>query len=289
MKKSAATITILTVSLLIQCIIGLELTEFFPDERDALIQLREAVNSSSNLHANWTGPACNTKNESRWAGVGCSDWHVTGLVLEGIQLTGYLPPTLFQRLTFLSKLSFRDNSLCGPLPNLTNLGQLEYVFLSRNQFSGSIPSSYIDLPKLTKLELQENDLSGQIPPFNQQSLIAFNVSSNELQGEIPQTPVLQRFPQSSYANNSALCGDIRGLSPCPLIPVPAPAPAPSRKKDGGRLQPWSIALIAAAAALAPLSLILICLCCCVKKKLSGNSLFIYVLFTVGQGLIAELW
>lgn len=279
MKKLAATIPILlTVSLLIQCIIGIELSEFFPDERDALIQLRDAVNSSSNLHANWTGPACNTKNQSRWAGVGCSDWHVTGLVLEGIQLTGDLPPTLFQRLTFLSKLSFRDNSLRGPLPNLTNLVQLEYVFLSRNQFSGSIPSSYIDLPKLTKLELQENDLSGQIPPFNQQSLIAFNVSSNELQGEIPQTPVLHRFPQSSYANNSALCGgDIPGLSPCPLVPVPAPAPPPpSRKKHGGRLQPWSIALIAAAAALAPLSLILICLCYCVKKKLSGTPRYIYI-------------
>ncbi|KAI3454267.1 hypothetical protein Pfo_010930 [Paulownia fortunei] len=263
MRISAATISLFIVSLLMPSI-AFEINEFFPDERDALMQLRDIVNSTSNLHANWTGPPCN-KNQSRWAGIACSDWHVTHLVLEGIQLTGSLPSMFLQNLTFLSKLSFRNNSLHGPLPNLTNLMHLEFVFLSRNQFSGSIPPGYIDLPKLTKLELQENDLSGQIPPFNQQSLIAFNVSNNKLGGPIPETPVLQRFPKSSYANNPALCGGIPGLSPCPIPPpapgiAPAPSPAPPREKDDGALELWSIALIAAAAALVPLSVILIFLC-----------------------------
>ncbi|KAH6832210.1 hypothetical protein C2S53_005559 [Perilla frutescens var. hirtella] len=261
MRATIISSSIFIVSLLIlHSVIGFEVREIYPDERNALIELRDIVNSSLNLHANWTGPACNTKNQSRWEGVGCSDWHVTRLVLEGIQLSASLPPMLFHNLTFLNELSFRNNSLHGPLPNLANLMHLEYVFLSRNHFSGSIPSSYIDIPNLTELELQENDISGEIPPFNQQSLVSFNVSNNELQGPIPETTVLRRFTESSYANNSGLCGrDIRGLRPCPMAPAPAPA-KPSRKKGNGALQPWSIGLIGVAAVLVPLCVILICLC-----------------------------
>ncbi|XP_073137164.1 probable leucine-rich repeat receptor-like protein kinase At1g68400 [Henckelia pumila] len=250
------------------------LHDFFPEERDALIQLRENVYSSIfNLHRNWTGPPCNKNNSSRWAGVGCSDWHVTRLVLEGINLTGSLhPTTLLQNLTFLTKLSFINNNLNGPLPNLTNLMHLEQVLLSRNRFSGSIPSGYIDLPDLIGLELQENDLSGSIPPFDQQSLVAFNVSHNHLQGKVPETPVLQRFSTSSFDNNSGLCGDggiIIGLKPCPN-PIPfAPAPVPEAPwpppegKNGSRvLKLWSIVVIAVAAAFIPLCMALVFLCYC---------------------------
>ncbi|KAK4428211.1 Leucine-rich repeat receptor-like protein kinase PXC1 [Sesamum alatum] len=274
MRILAATISVFLVSLLIHSI-AFEVNDFFPDERDALMQLRDVVNSTYNLHANWTGPPCNNKNQSRWAGIACSDWHVTHLVLEGIELTGSLPSMFLQNLTFLTKLSFRNNSLHGPLPNLTNLLHLEFVFLSRNQFSGSIPSAYVDLPRLTKLEIQENDLSGQIPPFDQQSLIAFNVSNNKLEGPIPGTPVLQRFPKSSYDNNSDLCGEIPGLSPCaiPVLPpvpgiAPAPSPFPSRKEDHGVLKSWSIALIAAGAAAVLVFVILMFPCYC--RRLCGE-------------------
>ncbi|GFP88539.1 putative inactive receptor-like protein kinase at1g64210 [Phtheirospermum japonicum] len=256
MRISTSTISLfITISLSIPCIIIA--FEFFPDERNALMQLRDAVSSTSDLHLNWTGPPC-IKNQSRWTGIACSDWHVTHLVLEGIQLTGSLPSMFLHNLTSLTKLSFGNNSLHGPLPNLTNLMNLEIVFLSRNHFSGPIPSGYVDLPKLIELELQENDLWGQIPPFNQRSLIAFNVSNNQLEGPIPQTPVLQRFTNGSYADNPALCGGNTGLlSPCsitvlPLAPAIAPPPSPVPPRDDGGLKVWSVALIAAAAALVPL-------------------------------------
>ncbi|KAL8464886.1 hypothetical protein ACS0TY_034389 [Phlomoides rotata] len=257
MRISAAIITIsVVVSLLMQSI-AIEINNFFPDERDALVQLRDVVNSTLDLHGNWTGPPCSAKNESRWVGVACSDWHIIHLVLEGIRLTGSLPPMFLMNLTFLNTLSFTNNSLHGPLPNLTSLMHLEFVFLSKNQFSGTIPSAYIHIPNLAKLELQENDISGGIPPFNQQSLIGFNVSSNELEGPIPETPVLLRFPESSYGNNSNLCGDIPGLNrPCPIAVPPPPHP-PRMKKDSRGLKWWGIMLIAAAASLVPLLLILI--------------------------------
>ncbi|KAL3824988.1 hypothetical protein ACJIZ3_021017 [Penstemon smallii] len=264
--KTSATLIIFFIFCLFLQSIAFEIDEFYADEHAALIQLRDGVNSTSNLHANWTGPPCSKRNESRWAGIACLDWHIAHLVLEGIQMTGSLPPTFLQNLTFLTKLSFRNNSLHGPLPSLANLTNLESVILSRNQFSGSIPINYIDIPNLTELEIQENDISGPLPPFNQKSLIAFNVSYNQLEGPIPETPVLLKFPESSYDNNSALCGGITGLTPCPIIappPVPSSAPSPSpisSRDEGAGLELWSIALIVAAAALVPLSVILIFLC-----------------------------
>ncbi|OIT29266.1 PREDICTED: probable leucine-rich repeat receptor-like protein kinase At1g68400 [Nicotiana attenuata] len=244
---------------------GDQINEFYPNERDALLQLRDSVKSSVfDLHSHWTGPPC-YKNLSNWAGILCSDGHVIHLVLEEIQLTGSLPPTFLEQITFLKKLSFRNNFLYGSLPNLTGLVYLEFVLLSDNRFSGSIPEGYIELQNLTELELQGNDIEGSIPPFDQQSLIVFNVSSNKLEGPIPETSVLQRFPRSCYGNNSNLCGGIIGI-PCPIPPFSPPKspipyispPSPGEKKKNG-LKVWSIALIAAAAALVPLSIMFILL------------------------------
>lgn len=274
MRGFAVAVSFLIVFLLVQTI-AVHINEFFPDERNALLQIRDVVSSTTNLHGNWTGPPCAKTNLSRWVGVVCTNWHVTHLVLEGIQLTGSLPPLFLQNLTFLSEVSFRNNSVHGPLPDLTNLTNLELVFLSGNQFSGSIPFSYTDLPRLAQLELQQNNLSGPVPPFNQDSLVSFNVSHNQLQGPIPETPVLQRFPKSSFDNNSALCGDIPGLRPCPIdapppapeiTPTPSPPPVPSRGSGGTGLELWIIALVASAAILVPLCVVLIFLCYYRRRK-----------------------
>ncbi|XWS60789.1 hypothetical protein CRYUN_Cryun07bG0067400 [Craigia yunnanensis] len=229
--------------------------DYYPIERDALVQLRDSV-GSQNLHSNWTGPPC-MNNQSRWGGIACSDGHVVRLVLDGIQLTGSLPPEFLHNLTLLTKLSLRNNSIFGPLPNLTNLVHLEYVFLSHNLFTGSIPFDYIQLPNLKKIELQQNYLQGEIPPFNQQNLVAFNVSYNSLQGPIPQTDVLQGFPESSYQHNSGLCGNpLKKQCPVPPTPsiTPTPSPPDSRKKS---FDARDLAFIVAVSVLVPFLVIFV--------------------------------
>ncbi|KAF6150701.1 hypothetical protein GIB67_020784 [Kingdonia uniflora] len=236
--------------------------EFYPNERDALIQLRESVKSSLNLHLIWTGPPCQD-NKSRWVGIACSNGHVIHIVLDGYQLTGSLPPTFLQNITYLSKLSLGNNSILGSLPNLGGLVYLKLIFLSDNKFSGSIPLEYVNLPKLKRLELQENYLMGNIPPFDQPSLTTFNISSNFLEGPIPQTPVLQKFPENSYSHNLELCGKPLGRL-CPNVsspPVGAPPPSPNLpEKKEKALKVWTIVLIGLATALVPFMVMFLFLC-----------------------------
>ncbi|KAG5247138.1 inactive receptor kinase [Salix suchowensis] len=221
--------------------------EFFPEERDALMQIRDSLSSTLDLHGNWTGPPCH-KNSSQWSGITCSNWHVVGLVLEGIQLTGSLPPVFLQNITFLANLSFRNNSIYGPLPNLSNLVHLESVFFSYNRLTGSIPSEYIELPNLKQLELQRNYLEGEIPPFNQPPLTLFN---------------------SSYGHNLNLCGmplePCPDLPPAPLVLPPSPPVSPPHRKKR-KLPIWIIVLIAVVAALFPLMVMFVFLCCYKKAQ-----------------------
>ncbi|KAJ4844481.1 hypothetical protein Tsubulata_006317 [Turnera subulata] len=224
-----------------------EVKDYHPEERYALLQIRDSMSSDLDLHKNWTGPPCIGNNSSIWVGVSCSNWHVISLVLEGIHLTGTLPPAFLQNITFLTNLSFRNNSVHGSLPNLTSLVNLEYVSFSHNLFSGPIPFEYTELPRLKQLELQQNYLDGEIPPFSQPTLTDFNVSYNRLHGLIPETGVLQRFPESSYDHNSNLCG-------IPLQPCPAPppvSPPESKKKKKKKFPLWGVALVAAAGGVLP--------------------------------------
>jgi len=261
------------LSLNIVLCIEIEIKDFHPQERDALLLIRDSLNSSYiNLHRNWTGPPCIENNLSIWFGITCSNWHVVHITIQGVNLiSGYLPSTFLQNITFLRQIDFRNNALFGPLPNLTGLVFLEEVKLSFNHFSGLIPLEYVELHGLKILELQENYLDGEIPPFDQPSLISFNVSYNHLVGQIPETSLLQRFPKSSFDDNSDLCGkplDKSCTAESPVSPPFAIPPGPSMERNKKKIHVWIIALIVSAAALFLFLVIIAFLFC--KRKARGN-------------------
>ncbi|CAH1434489.1 unnamed protein product [Lactuca virosa] len=168
-----------------------------------------------------------------WQGVQCqNNGKVARLVLENLNLAGVFAANTLTRMEQLRYLSLKNNSLTGPIPDLTGLVNLKSLFLDHNYFTGSIPPSISSLHRLRNLDLSDNKLTGvipvelcnldrlnylrldsnhlngSIPPFNQSYLQIFNVSDNFLTGHVPVTPTLARFGPALFSINGRLCGVI---------------------------------------------------------------------------------
>ncbi|KAF5747494.1 inactive leucine-rich repeat receptor-like serine/threonine-protein kinase [Tripterygium wilfordii] len=195
-------------------------------DAEVLLSLKSSIDPFNSLQWRRGTDFCN------WDGVKeCMNGRVTKLVLEYLHLTGTLDPKILNRLDQLRVLSFKSNSISGPVPDLSGLINLKSLFLSNNNFSGDfpkpitglhrlkvivlaansltgdIPPSLLKLNRLYVLYLQDNRFTGTIPPLNQTSLGFFNVSNNQLSGQIPVTPALIRFNSSSFSGNLELCGE----------------------------------------------------------------------------------
>nr|APU94866.1 leucine-rich repeat receptor-like protein kinase [Pohlia nutans] len=134
----------------------------------------------------------------------------------------------------LSYWQLSNNSFVGPIPVPVPLqtSNLSCLFLSRNEFSGSIPANFshvpfynIDLrhnqisgsipdifealaPTLQSLQLSYNNLSGPLPSsLNKLSFLSsYNFSGNpELEGPVPYNASFRNFDPSAYLNDTKLC------------------------------------------------------------------------------------
>ncbi|CAK9152708.1 unnamed protein product [Ilex paraguariensis] len=183
----------------------------------------------------------------KWQGVKCVQSKVVRVVLEGFSLGGIFSPDTLTRLDQLRVLSLQNNSLTGPIPDLSGLLNLKALFLDQNSFacaippsvsnlhrlrtldlshnnlSGSIPPSLISLDRLYYLRLDSNRFNGSMPPLNQSSLQILNVSRNNLTGAIPITTTLLRFHSSSFSGNPGLCGEIIQEECRPIEPFFGPS------------------------------------------------------------------
>uniref|UniRef100_A0A7S4J0X1 Leucine-rich repeat-containing N-terminal plant-type domain-containing protein n=1 Tax=Odontella aurita TaxID=265563 RepID=A0A7S4J0X1_9STRA len=129
------------------------------------------------------------------------------LFLEENGLTGKVPPELFRAPSHLRELSLRDNGLSGPLPEVvisleeegaasfTNsaaadgsmLLPMENLRLDHNFLTGSLPSSFGLLHRLTELHLFRNELKGTLPASwsDLDVLTDLYLDHNSLTGQIP--------------------------------------------------------------------------------------------------------
>ncbi|KAG8373491.1 hypothetical protein BUALT_Bualt11G0029700 [Buddleja alternifolia] len=242
-------------------------------DRAALLALRSAVGGrvllwdlSSATPCSWSGVICSPGNSS-----------VIELHFPGMGLSGQIPPRTLSNMTNLNTLSLRYNALSGPLPadlfsslvslrnlylqhnfftgpipdSLFNLTSLVRVNLAANNFSGQISPSFNNLTRLGTLYLQNNSFSGPIPDLNLPSLVQFDVSNNNLTGQIPNG--LSRKPRNSFLGNS-LCGE--PLNSC------------GNEKRNKKLSSGAIAgiIIGSVLGFLLILLLLFCLCrICVRK------------------------
>ncbi|XP_019464530.1 PREDICTED: receptor protein kinase-like protein ZAR1 [Lupinus angustifolius] len=156
------------------------------------------------------------------------------LFLHRNNLSGPFPSSLCT-IPRLENLDISGNSFSGEIPQqLNNCKNLQRLILARNNFSGDIPTSvWPELQNLVELDLSANDLEGSIPEeigelkslagtlnlsFNHlsgkipkslgklPSTVSFDLSNNNLTGQIPETGSFSNQGPTAFLNNPSLCG-----------------------------------------------------------------------------------
>ncbi|XP_073367058.1 probably inactive leucine-rich repeat receptor-like protein kinase At5g48380 [Aegilops tauschii subsp. strangulata] len=143
---------------------------------------------------------------------------VLSLRLGNLGLQGAFPQGL-QDCASMTGMGLSNNSFSGPNPPdfSRQVPYLTSLDLSYNSFSRSIPQNISNMTYLNLLNLQHNQLNGQIPPqFDLLTrvlgqLTSFNVADNLLLGPIP--TFAQDFSPLYFAGNRDLCG--APLDECP--------------------------------------------------------------------------
>lgn len=128
---------------------------------------------------------------------------LTRLDLKHNYLSGCISPGSLP--SSLQYLSLSWNNLDGALDRvLIRLSKLNYVDLSMNKFTGSIPGNLFSFP-ITNLQLQRNYFTGPVLPTRQVSIPSVDLSFNQLTGQI--SPLFYTV-QSLYLNNNRFTGEV---------------------------------------------------------------------------------
>ncbi|URE11815.1 Leucine-rich repeat receptor-like protein kinase, partial [Musa troglodytarum] len=94
-------------------------------------------------------------------------------------LSGPIPPELFQSNSSLLHVLFDTNKLTGSIPETIGVVHtLEALRLDRNQLTGAVPSNFNNLTKLAELQLSNNQLSGPLPNLTGMDELAYVDLSN---------------------------------------------------------------------------------------------------------------
>ncbi|KAK2991617.1 hypothetical protein RJ640_025244, partial [Escallonia rubra] len=108
--------------------------------------------------------------------------------LDNNHFDGSTIPASFGNMSHLLKLSLRNCSLQGQIPDLSRIPNLAYIDLSANQLNGSIPQNKLS-EDITTIDFSNNDLTGPIP-LNLSGLPhlqRLSLANNSLSGSVPST------------------------------------------------------------------------------------------------------
>ncbi|CAK9877614.1 unnamed protein product [Sphagnum jensenii] len=129
----------------------------FPTDALSIESVKESLNLTS-----WTGDPC-LHTPNYW--IKCNNDTIPRVItvdLSNYNLTGIVPEAL-NNTTPLPKLCLNNNTLRGPIPNLSALTDLQSLRLEDNILIRYIPTWLASLPSLQELLLSHNNFTGLIP------------------------------------------------------------------------------------------------------------------------------
>ncbi|XP_065847187.1 LRR receptor-like serine/threonine-protein kinase GHR1 [Euphorbia lathyris] len=141
---------------------------------------------------------------SSWNGIVCNNGNVAAVVLANLGLSADVDLSIFANLTNLVKLSMPNNSIAGKIPdNIDDFKSLEFLDISNNLFSSSLPTAFGKLSSLKNLSLAGNNFSGSIPESisGLASVQSLDFSRNFFSGLLPTS--LTRLNNLVYLNLSS--------------------------------------------------------------------------------------
>ncbi|XP_039141972.1 receptor-like protein EIX2 [Dioscorea cayenensis subsp. rotundata] len=135
--------------------------------------------------------------------------NVEWLNLSSNQFSGSLPPIHGSRIR---SINLSNNSFSGSIDRniLDDLLELEVLFLSMNKLNGTVPGSFCRIINLKMLDVSKNDLSGELPDcwLNLSRLTDMNLAGNYISGSIPNSICYIPHLQTLQLSHNKLFGEL---------------------------------------------------------------------------------
>ncbi|KAG6631028.1 hypothetical protein CIPAW_13G061900 [Carya illinoinensis] len=142
------------------------------------------------------------------------------LQLDNNNFNGATIPASYSDMSQLLKLSLRNCNLQGEMPDMSRVPKLLYLDLSSNKLNGSIPPDRLS-ENITTIDLSNNRLTGEIPinfaglPRLQRLLIANNSLSGSVPSSIWQNRTLNKMENFTVELQNNELSNITGSTDLP--------------------------------------------------------------------------